>query len=327
MIKGLFFDSVASDRTYNAQEWEDAFGAIVTEGYISNFLDELLVEPVTPTDLEVQVRMGAAWVNGKLVIEQDAINTLVIPNNNSGNTVIHRVVLRVDYSNRVAELELLEGTSSTTPPALTRDSSTYEVSLAQVEVANGAVEITSSEITDERDDPLVCGKSSLTTSLEHGNLTGLSSDHHTQYLTPARHLDIDHNNQQLVALPDVTVDFGGWVTWGTVVSAFTSDEQDIVRVWCLVTLVVINSGQDIREGDVKVDIALGEETSWSEGKFVGVSGSGKMALTTQHLVEGTVGEVGFDDTVMVRVQHRVTAGVDLTFEQGQVHIQVTPISL
>ncbi len=74
---------------------------------------------------------------------------------------IDRVVVSwetADYTQH-PYLMILKGANSSNPqpPALTNNSTTRQISLAQVRVNAGALKITSADITDERLDPAVCG--------------------------------------------------------------------------------------------------------------------------------------------------------------------------
>jgi hypothetical protein len=101
---------------------------------------------------EVHVRSGRACVRGHWY-RLDAQTTLTIAANASGNPRIDRVVLRLDPSADEVTAEVLQGTPAASPsaPALTTtDTGVFEVSLAQVAVANGAASISSGNVTDER---------------------------------------------------------------------------------------------------------------------------------------------------------------------------------
>jgi len=74
---------------------------------------------------------------------------------------IDRIIVEwktTDYADK-PELKVLKGTdsSSATAPALTNNSTTRQISLAQVSIPAGTTSLTSLNITDERMDSTVCG--------------------------------------------------------------------------------------------------------------------------------------------------------------------------
>jgi hypothetical protein len=101
---------------------------------------------------QVFVRSGRAGVRGHFY-DNDADVALAIGANTSGNPRIDRVVLRLDPSADSAVLAVRQGTAAAVPSAptlTTTDTGTYEVTLAQVYVANGAAVIAAGNVTDER---------------------------------------------------------------------------------------------------------------------------------------------------------------------------------
>jgi microcystin-dependent protein len=101
---------------------------------------------------QVKIKAGQAQVRGHHWYS-DAEVTKSIGANSSGNPRIDRVVLRLDPSANSLALAVLAGTPGSSPsaPALTQtDSGTYELSLAQVYVANGASTISAGNVTEER---------------------------------------------------------------------------------------------------------------------------------------------------------------------------------
>ena len=131
--------------SYMARQWA-ASGVVGAPG------DANLQVFANSSGREVHVRAGRACVRGHWY-RLDAQTTLAIGANASGNPRIDRVVLRLDPSADEVTVEVLQGTAASSPsaPALTQtDTGTFEVSLAQVAVANGAAAISSGNVTDER---------------------------------------------------------------------------------------------------------------------------------------------------------------------------------
>lgn len=72
---------------------------------------------------------------------------------------IDRVCIRLEVLNNKCYAYVKKGTAAASPaaPALQRDASAYEISVAQIAVASGATAINAGNITDERLDEAVCG--------------------------------------------------------------------------------------------------------------------------------------------------------------------------
>ena len=102
---------------------------------------------------QVTVASGYAILRGFYCSVPDARAFTVTPDSNYDR--IDRVVIHVNMLTGPAELMVIKGTPGSTPnaPAITRDDSTYEISLAQIRItpAGGIT------VTDERADQSVCG--------------------------------------------------------------------------------------------------------------------------------------------------------------------------
>jgi hypothetical protein len=148
---GFPFNSVASDRTYNADVWRDYFKNLFTDGVVPDKLNEMVITESDTPAKSVKVGTGFVIIQG-VQYGIETAQTLAITDNASGDDRIDRVVARLDYTNRTAELDILQGTPSATPsaPALTQNATTYEISLAQIYVSNGFTTILNANITDER---------------------------------------------------------------------------------------------------------------------------------------------------------------------------------
>ena len=161
MQRYAFFDSENGDRIYSAEDWARIFTRIAKDGYVDGEQEELQVTATDPVTLGVRVGLGAAWVQGRIYQIYDSPETVTLPDADLDNPRIDRIVVRLDYGKRLIEVAVKEGTPATspTPPALTRDSSAYELSLAQVYVAPQVTSVSDSDITDEREDEELCGES------------------------------------------------------------------------------------------------------------------------------------------------------------------------
>lgn len=98
----------------------------------------------------LRVATGFAIING-YYLYQDVTKSITV-NKNATYDRIDRIVVRLDVSNMTVSIELKQGTASSKPvaPALTRTTSIYELSLAQIYVssANGVTTVTDERYTN-----------------------------------------------------------------------------------------------------------------------------------------------------------------------------------
>lgn len=123
-----------------AQHW-------LRTGVIKGFLNDFQVY-ADSTGMRVKVKSGQAWIKGHF-FESDAEEVLPI---NTGSKRIDRVIIRLDWTANTIQLAILQGATSPNPvpPALTQNSSRWEISLAQVFIDSGVNTITAGNVTDER---------------------------------------------------------------------------------------------------------------------------------------------------------------------------------
>ena len=149
-VEGLFFDSQGGDRVYNAADWETIFESLFNDGVMPSLEGEMLVTEKTPTDMSVNVDTGRAMVGGKMFTITNAAENLPVAANGSGSPRKDLVVARIDYTNRVGVLDVVQGTpdaSNPVAPTVTQDATKWEIPLGEIYVANGAVQITNANIT------------------------------------------------------------------------------------------------------------------------------------------------------------------------------------
>lgn len=121
-------------------------GPLIDSGSAPNL--GLQVQATSPASAAVDVLPGSALVAGSFYLN-DAIETLSIAANVSGNPRIDTVVLTADYTAQTVRVEVLTGTPAATPapPALTQVVGTeYQIPLADIAVANGFVTIGNGDI-------------------------------------------------------------------------------------------------------------------------------------------------------------------------------------
>ena len=134
--------------------WADYWRGVVPDGVVGQYLDEM--RPYgNSTGMYVYISAGACFADnhrGNLA----AAKQLAIPAADGLRDRIDVVVARVSYGNEnesFMELDLLEGTPDIEPvaPAVTQSTGgVYEIKLAEVTVAAGAITITAEDVTDCR---------------------------------------------------------------------------------------------------------------------------------------------------------------------------------
>lgn len=84
---------------------------------------------------------------------------LTIPTADAYFDRIDRVIVRFDRTGNTIKAMIISGTPTSNPkvPAIVRNDSTFDISLAQILVKKGVTEISAADITDERLNPSVCG--------------------------------------------------------------------------------------------------------------------------------------------------------------------------
>jgi len=126
------------------------------DGVFAGYLNELEVVEHTPSaDMYADVKTGGGWVQGH-TYENPALNAMAIEAAHATLDRTDRIVLRRTYDSPNSEIALavLKGVDAaagtSTPTALTQNSTTWEISLATVLVAAAVTAIYTADITDER---------------------------------------------------------------------------------------------------------------------------------------------------------------------------------
>lgn len=133
--------------------------------FLQYFCDGVFYKPtnalqvVVDTGMQVGVEPGACHIRGAMGIEESR-RTLVVQASEEQDR-IDTVVARLDLSRAVRSIDLyvLKGTAAVSPqaPELTRDSTIWEIGLANIFVAKNTATISQQRITDTRLDPSRCG--------------------------------------------------------------------------------------------------------------------------------------------------------------------------
>ena len=138
------FDYTAGDGAdyeYTATEFCQILKPILGDGVVHGLDNELAV---TATGLSVSVATGMAFIQGR-VGQAKTAKALTV--DAAATARIDRIILRVNVPTRKVTLEVLKGSSGTTPPALTQTASIWELSLARILIPAGS---TATVVTDER---------------------------------------------------------------------------------------------------------------------------------------------------------------------------------
>lgn len=141
---GGFFNSINGDRKYKSEDFAKYFKTFMSTG-INPTIDNLKVYKKSST--EIEVKKGTANINGYLYLLDNTLSFNIAV----GTSRIDRVVLKLDLVNRNLNLVLKKG-SNNIPPALQRDTSVYELSLAQIQISTADF-----NIIDERGNKDICG--------------------------------------------------------------------------------------------------------------------------------------------------------------------------
>lgn len=159
-INGYFFNAVQSggvyDRVYNAEDVTSYLNKLVSNGVFPNPSDQLQVR--AGTGMQVIVETGEGWINGHKLVNTSDLQ-LTIDSSDALLNRIDRVIFYADTSSREMGITVKKGTAATNPtaPALTRNTTRYEMSLASVRINKQVTAITQTMITDTRADSNVCG--------------------------------------------------------------------------------------------------------------------------------------------------------------------------
>ena len=233
-----FFNSIDDDRLYNADQMSEYFKGLISNGVYENIGGALQV--LADTGMDVNVQTGRAVIDCKW-LESDAVESVTI---SEAHQVLNRytaVVVRLDVSNRLMEINTVDGTAASSPsyPALTNTTTIKEICLAMVYVAAGATAITQANIIDMRASDK-CGW--VTGIIEQVDTSTLFLQWQTAYqayynaMTSQFQEWFDALTQQLNVNTFIThYDKHATLTGGTSVSinmdGYTYSESDIVNVY------------------------------------------------------------------------------------------------
>ena len=150
-IKCGFFNSVGQDRLYTAEDMNEPYKELISNGVLATKSDYLQV--MAQSGLTVTVKAGRGIFGDKWFLSDSDISLTL---NQASGTLprIDSIVVRIDRSESVrgASIQVRTGVASSSPvaPTMFRDDYVTEYRLADISVGAGATSISQSKITDKR---------------------------------------------------------------------------------------------------------------------------------------------------------------------------------
>ena len=145
-------------KTYSSDVLANILRKYFRDGVFTD--DEDAFDVVEGFGMGISVNPGHCLIRGRHGYNE-AATALTVSNADSALPRIDLVVLRLNLGVSALSIELfmLDGTAAVAPvaPSLTRNSTVYELALAEIHVAAGATAITQANITDTRLDSDRCG--------------------------------------------------------------------------------------------------------------------------------------------------------------------------
>jgi hypothetical protein len=145
------FDSGAGASVFTAQ-WSKMMRTQFKDGVISNYLNDLQVY-ADSTGMQVKVKSGAGWIKGHYY-ENDLEEILAITAANATLARWDLVVLEVDWTKADNQMiaKVITGTPAASPalPALTQNTSVWQIPLAKVVVGAAVSTIIAGNVSDLR---------------------------------------------------------------------------------------------------------------------------------------------------------------------------------
>jgi hypothetical protein len=151
-----FFPSYNGDRKYFTAFFAEYFADFIGNGIYPNPSTQCQV--LANGDMTVTLKPGNAYINGYRY-KNDSDKTLTLETADGVLKRIDRIVIRSTTLDREIKAYIKKGTFASTPvaPELQRDADMWELGVADIYVANGAVSISQANITDLRLNDTYCG--------------------------------------------------------------------------------------------------------------------------------------------------------------------------
>lgn len=159
MIRCGFFNSVNGDRKYSAEEMNEPFKGIISNGVLvpnadgteQQLLSQASLKVVQSSGMNVIVRSGRGVFADKWFVN-DTDLSLQVPGNSTLSVHKASVIVRIDNrsTGRKAEILLIQDTDKTKIPTINTIENVFEYRLANIDIPSGAVAITTANIYDKR---------------------------------------------------------------------------------------------------------------------------------------------------------------------------------
>ena len=150
-IRCGFFNSIGNDREYYAEDMNEPYKDLISNGVFATKSDYLQV--VAQSGMTVKVKAGRGIFGDKWFVSDSDISLTLNPSNVSLSR-IDSIVVRVDRTPSVRSASIIVRTgialSSPVAPELFRDENVTEYRLANIEVKANVTSISQSIITDTR---------------------------------------------------------------------------------------------------------------------------------------------------------------------------------
>lgn len=158
-IKYGFFNSENGDRLYNADDLNNFFNGITTDGIFKNYGNSLEVDSYNGN---IRINQGKAMILGKYLFNTSSYVFDSITSKAQSRYIA--VCAACDLENRECRFELIEGTTATNPnkPTITSSSTLKYLVLAYVLVPANTSTVQNSYIQDNRSNHSECGYVRLT---------------------------------------------------------------------------------------------------------------------------------------------------------------------
>lgn len=154
-IHSGFFNALSTggtyDRVYNADDYCDNMGAIISNGVRRSGDNDL---KVSAAGMVLKVGIGRAWIQGHWLNNDTeyTVATVIAP---TGTNRKDGVFVRLDTNTSVRSMSIVYRTGTASAyPACVRSGGIYELMLAKIDVAAGATNLT---VTDTRSSKSLCG--------------------------------------------------------------------------------------------------------------------------------------------------------------------------
>lgn len=141
------------DREYQAADFADYFGTVITSGFISSDGEMGLSSKIESGTLKTTIAPGKAIIKGHFYENTDDL-TLEHPIPEADKDRIDRIVLRLDLRNseRNVKQHVVPGDPADDPkaPEIQRDNYIYELGVARIRVRKNTSSLEDDDLTDDR---------------------------------------------------------------------------------------------------------------------------------------------------------------------------------